>query len=474
MPAAVAVALVVGLIALIAGGGGGGSPIGLPAGSGPHAGTVDPLAYRPALDAELTQRATLGYSHTLFALSPGGAEATARRVSRFRSRIEHAARAGNVDPDLLEAIVFLESAGRPDVIAGGSDPASAAGLTQILAQTGSGLLGMHVDLAASKRLTARYLQALRRGHPAAAARALAQRRRIDDRFDPAKALAATVRYLRIAHDQLHRDDLAVVSYHMGIGNLQSVLSAYGDTKAGYPQLFFDSTPLRHATAWAKLQRLGDDSATYFWRVLAAARIMRLYHSDPAQLHRLAALQTAKGSQEEVFHPLSETKVFDAPSDIADARRSSYLTALPGTPVRLGFVIDTRMGELAPKLGQAPALYHALRPAALALARYVGGGVRVISGSPAALTMSSSVRDRRYQALLGLTNPEATHAYSLHTTGYAFDVLRRYPTRAQAVAFQFLLDRLQAFNLLAWVREPAAIHLTASSEAAGLPAAFKRD
>jgi hypothetical protein len=473
VPAAVAVAVVAGLVALLAGGHGDGQ-IGLPAAGGAHAGTLDPLAYRPGLDAELTQRATLGYSHTLFARSPGGAEATARRVARFRGLIEKTAHAGKVDPDLLEAIVFLESAGRPDVIAGGGDPAAAAGLTQILAETGSSLLGMHVDLAASRRLTQRYVNALRHGRPALAARALAQRRRVDDRFDPAKALAGTVRYLHIARGDLHRDDLAVVSYHMGIGNLQAVQAAYGDTKAGYPRLFFDSTPLRHATAWGKLQRLGDDSATYFWRVLAAARIMRLYRDDPSALHALAALQTDKGSDEEVLHPLADTKVFAAPSDVASARKSGYLTALSGSPARLGFDIDARMGELAPRLGQSPTLYRALRPAALALAHYLGGGVRAISGSAVPLTMSSSVRDRRYQALLDLTNPEATRAYSLHTTGYAFDVLRRYPTRAQAVAFQFMLDRLQALNLLAWVREPAAIHMTASSEAAALPAQFKRD
>jgi hypothetical protein len=53
---------------------------------------------------------------------------------------------------------------------------------------------------------------------------------------------------------------------------------------------------------------------------------------------------------------------------------------------------------------------------------------------------------------------------MHTTGYAFDILRRYPSPAQAAAFQYELERLQARNLIAWVREPNAIHVTASSEA----------
>ena len=62
------------------------------------------------------------------------------------------------------------------------------------------------------------------------------------------------------------------------------------------------------------------------------------------------------------------------------------------------------------------------------------------------------------------NIQATRAYSLHTTGYSFDILRRYRSRAEAVAFQFMLDRLTALNLIAWVREPEAIHVTVSDAA----------
>jgi hypothetical protein len=104
-----------------------------------------------------------------------------------------------------------------------------------------------------------------------------------------------------------------------------------------------------------------------------------------------------------------------------------------------------------------------------VARYLAAGVRRISGRREPLIMTSAVRDERYQQLLGLSNPEATHAYSLHTTGYAFDILRRYHGRAQAWALQFMLDRLQALDLIAWVREPAAIHVTAAADARSLVA-----
>jgi Family of unknown function (DUF5715) len=79
-------------------------------------------------------------------------------------------------------------------------------------------------------------------------------------------------------------------------------------------------------------------------------------------------------------------------------------------------------------------------------------------------VTSTVRDERYQRLLLTHNREATPNYSLHTTGWAFDIVRRYQSRAQALAFQFMLDRLQSLDLIAWVREAGAIHVTVSADA----------
>ena len=431
---------------------------------------IDPLAYDSALDGDYEARATAGYSHVLYAKSPGGVFATAARVDHLRPLVERAAAKGDIDPDTLEAIVFLESGGRPDVIAGGRDPINASGLTQIVAETGQSLLGMHVDLERSRALTRAARRALARGRPEAAARALALRRRVDERFDPAKALAGAVRYLDSAREQFGRDDLALVSYHMGIGNLQRVIAAYGGEKRpSYVRLFFDSTPVSHTAAWRLLSGFGDDSSTYYWRVLAAEEIMRLYREDRGTLARREELQTNKASAEEILHPEDETKAFAEPGDIADALDKGDLVALPASPARLGFAIDPRMGELAARLDEKRTLYRALRPEALRTALWMGRVVARVSGVSAPLTMTSAVRDQRYQDLLLERNIEATSNYSLHTTGYSFDVRRRYASRAQAFAFQFALDRLQALNLISWVREPAAIHVTAASDAGRLPA-----
>ena len=71
----------------------------------------------------------------------------------------------------------------------------------------------------------------------------------------------------------------------------------------------------------------------------------------------------------------------------------------------------------------------VRAEALRTAEWMGPLVARISGVPGPLTMTSAVRDQRYQDRLVATNIEATSQYSLHTTGYAFDVLRRNFARA---------------------------------------------
>ena len=282
---------------------------------------AQPFTYVPAQRAAYERDAALGLSHVLFAKSPGRrgglgpahrALAADRRPRRPRpqARRRHArgdrhARVGRARP----------TRARPTTCARPS------GLTQILAETGQNLLGLHIDVKASERLT----RGILRGRRVRQREAL--RRRVDERFDPAKAIEATARYLDFAKGKLGRDDLAVVSYHMGVGNLQQALMAYGKGVVPYAQLYFDSSPLRHAAAWRKLASLGDDSSTYLWRVLAAREIMRLYRTDPKALQREAVLQSHKASAEEVLHPAERTPVFADPFAIGRARASGELRAI---------------------------------------------------------------------------------------------------------------------------------------------------
>jgi Transglycosylase SLT domain len=451
-----AVILVIAALVALLGSGGGHPGLPLP-GIGRPARPGDPFAYIPSREADFQARAVTGSENVLFSKSPGGAMATAARVAAFRPLIDSAAAGTGIDPNLLEGIVFVESAGRPDVIAG-TDPADASGLTQILAQTGQSLLGMHINLARSRQLTNRIGAAYAAGRANVAVRLERQRAQIDDRFDPRKALAATVRYLKLAEQHFGRADLAVVSYHMGIGNLQQVLDDYdGGRAVPYTQLYFDTSPDHHGAAYDLLAGFGDDSSLYYWRVLGAVQIMHLYRTDPHALALLSTLELDADTNADVLHPPGPAQSFASPNALYDAYHSRTLVRLPSGPARLGLAYSRSIGSLASSLHAPAALYYGLRPAALDMLVELAARVHTLSGGAARLILASAVIDEQYAQ-------QVANPYTGATTGYSFQIFRRYRTRAQALAFQAMLDRLQALDLIAWERTPTTINITVASDA----------
>jgi hypothetical protein len=444
--------------------------------SGGAEGSGDPLAWSPSKSEELAERATLGTSHVIYAKSPGGVVLAAERTAGWRDEVEEAAAGGGVDPDVLEAMVFLESAGRPTVMADGT-PRSATGLAQIIPSTATELLGMRVDLERSVALTRAIAKAADRGKPEVAERLVRGREEIDERFNPERALAGAARYLQIAGERFGSEQLAVVSYHMGIGNLESVIEAYSGEEVGedgaaalvdelgidYPRLFFDSSPESHPESWELLSGFGDDSSLYYWRVRASQYVMRAWRDDPDALDERGDLITQKATLEELYHPQDETDSFETADEVLEARADGDLVALPEDPA-LGFTVTEQAGELANELGADPELYRSLRPEALAALIYLSAKVKEISGSERPLRLTSATRDQEYQDLLIGVNPEATQEYSLHTTGWSFDIRRDYASDRQAAAFQFALDRLRAHAILDYAVEPGAIHVTVSEAA----------
>jgi Transglycosylase SLT domain len=418
------------------------------------------FTYIPARAGAYAARATAGNAHVLFIKSPGGVPATAARVAAFRRTIDAVTAGTSIDPNLLEGLVFLESAGDPGAIAGGS-PAAASGLTQILPQTATELLGMHVELAQSERLTGAIDVAEAQGKAAVATRLEAERARVDDRFNPRKALAGTVRYLELSERRFGRADLAIESYNMGIGNLGQVLDAYdGGRSVPYVQLFFDTSPDHHAAAYRLLSGFSNDSWLYYWRVLGAAQIMRLYRTDRAALVRLNDLQTATDSAAQVLHPPNLTASFPDPDALDRGYASHVVVPLPSNPVALGLAYSPEMGSLAHQLGVKAALYRGLRPEALELLLQLAGRVRRLAAGAAPLIVTSTVEDGHYQQTLGLTDPPAA-------AGWSFTIDRRYVSGAQAGAFQAVLDRLQSLNLIAWQRFTEVIEVTAASDTAAV-------
>jgi hypothetical protein len=450
-------ALILVVAVIVSGVGSGGLPRPPQAGTAAGASGESAFLYRSSQESDFVARATAGNANVLFTQSPGGVIATAARVAAYRPAIDRAAAGTGIDPSLIEGLVFVESAGRPDAIAG-SDPASAAGLTQILAGTGQSLLGMHIDLTQSRKLTDAIDAVAAGTRTGRLAPLLRRRAAVDDRFDPAKELAATVRYLQIAERQFGRQDLAVESYHMGIGNLHNVLNAYdGGHSVPYAQLYFDCAPDHNAAAYKLLSGFGDDSWLYYWRVLGAVQVMRLYRTDRSALTRLTSEETDGNTGATVLHPRGTTSYYADPAALAAAYQRRQLVPLPRNAAALGLSFERGMGSGGAALSAPGALYRGLRPVALRFMIELAAQVQSLSGLRAPLRIATTVSDGRFQGHAGISDPPAT-------TGFSFEIRRRYAGRAQAGALQELLDRLQSLNLIAWARQGTTIRVTVASGA----------
>jgi hypothetical protein len=192
--------------------------------------------------------------------------------------------------------------------------------------------------------------------------------------------------------------------------------------------------------------------------LGAEQVMRLYRTDRAALNRLSFLQTDTGSDAFVLHPPDAVRAFADPNALDRAYAARTILPLPSNAARLGLSYDPGIGSLAEQLHFPPALYRGLRAPALDLLIELAARVRTLSHDPTStLTVTSAVSDQRYQQLLGYSDPPAA-------AGWSFTIARRYVNGAQADAFQAMLDRLQALNLIAWQRFPSEIEVTVASDA----------
>ena len=385
---------------------------------------------RDAAAASLTRAAAISFGRPFF--TGDSVFTTAARVAQWRPLVRRAAHTAGISPALLEAVVFVESSGRADVSGG-----TAVGLTQ-LHPAAARKLGLHVDQRRSNRLTRQiaHTWGARRSHQLRRWRA-----RYDERYAPAKALRATATYIGQAKEALGREDLAVEAYHTGPKPLHGVDEPY-------------------ASLYFRTRRVD----AYGFKVLAAERVMRLYRSHPSALRFEAQQQARKNSSEEYMHPLAVTHRFGNPAAILSARKHHVLRAVPFDARETHIAIGPGFGGEAHKLGRSKRLYRALRPQALDVLLYIGSRVHEMSHAAQPLILTSAVRDNRYQRALMNVNVNAARSYSLHTTGFAFDIARVYSSERQARAFQAVLDRLTAANAIAYIRETAAIHIAVASDA----------
>ena len=295
--------------------------------------------------------------------APGGIVASARRTARWRDEIEAAAAAHGVDPDTMEAMVLLESAGRPEVIAG-DDPELASGLAQIVAVDRHGPArdagrprpeprdheadradrggaregeeaGAEQEAEGADRGAAEAAEAA--GPGAGAARAPRRGRRA------VRSPTGAGRDGRVPRDRRQPPPADRSRHHeLPHGHRQPRERAWPPTgrrrrSTSRPTRSSSSAPRRSPT-----RRPGSCSP----RSATTARPISGACSPPSgswsstattapSSSGSARLQARKSTQEEVFHPEAETVVFAEPADIQAALDDGKLAAgAPGLRLRL--------------------------------------------------------------------------------------------------------------------------------------------
>ena len=229
---------------------------------------------------------------------------------------------------------------------------------------------MHVDVATSRRYTRRIRRALRaRARCSRSQRCAPPAPRSTSASTRQGACSATARYLTIAKARFGREDLAFVSYHMGMGNLQSVLRAYGKRRrratrssTSTPRPSATPPPTRSSPRSATTPPTTGGSSARPRRSCACSR------DDAGELARLEAAQTAKNSAEEVLHPPGSTPRFATPAKLKQAWADEQIVAFPQNERVTGLRARRPHGRARRR---RRTLYRGLRPEALAIALYIG-------------------------------------------------------------------------------------------------------
>jgi hypothetical protein len=311
----------------------------------------------------------------------------------------------------------------------------------------------------------------------------AKRRVVDERYDPAKAIAAQTRYVVRLARRYGTLDWAFQAYHGGEGGVQRTVSSY--LGRSYPQfasagaairgelphrggsqrvrpmldfedLYFGTTPRSHPEAFSYLYGRSDHHRYYWWKILMAERAIALYRDDPEEfLRQWRALRPGQ-RMEVAWYPNAEELSFDTVADLKQGYESGDLVRLPADLKRHGLAA----GNVAPMDAANAYHYKGLRPAAMGtllrvaeLYRKHGGGAPLGIHSLVHTTNYTRLLEARYPPPWVRNPPEdpADLHIDLHATGYCFD-LERPSSAWNRKVLEYALGHLADRGRIYWVDE----------------------
>ncbi|MEO7714592.1 MAG: hypothetical protein ABIY70_00190 [Capsulimonas sp.] len=398
---------------------------------------------------------------------------------------------------LQEADLLLESGGDPDALSG----AGAAGVAQWM--PGKGGHGVFpTDLPASRRLTSSIDTLKRRiawveywsqtpenarapapasvGPALTSAQAAAQlpvlrarltalreqRRRLDPRYDPRRAIFAQTNYLLNLYPRFPGGDWLFQAYHGGEAGVQRTLKKYlasewpgsaaaairyGDagSRLSFEQVYLTSEPRRHAAAFSYLYGRGDDHRHYWWKLRAAQEAIALYRRDPAEFRRQWEALMPGRSTDALWY--GATLAIPNTAALTAATERGELTSLSGVP---GVVLSR------------PAQPIVARPEARGALALVAGVYQHVGGN-LPLTLGDAALSQQDAVWLAANAPSPAQAgppepdirpgggplanFNAHTTGVVFDLERPSDRNARKI-LEYALGYWKDRQVLWWKEE----------------------
>jgi soluble lytic murein transglycosylase-like protein len=196
---------------------------------------------------------------------------------------------------VLQAMAYLESWG----VANAESPAGPRGILQISEATGK-RMGLRIVYATRHRVV-KTQTAVRNKHGKLVYRTVRHKETYtvlvrDDRLKPEKAVPAVAMYLAGLEQRYGGRDWAIWAYHCGEGcvadfrAMAKSIKGLDDPPPSVAKVFFGCTPAwnRELCAAIRAQMERDYSPTYWFRVMRAAQLLRMYRDDAAEFRDLAA------------------------------------------------------------------------------------------------------------------------------------------------------------------------------------------
>jgi hypothetical protein len=399
-----------------------------------------------------------------------------------------------------EADILLESGGDPSI----RSIANAVGVAQFLASTGR-RVGLKVDERRSRALTGeidglerevRRLEA-ESDHWTRAAltgggtwdreqwilhrqsqidRLSAERMRVDERYDPARAIAVQTRYLLRMTRSYGNVDWALQAYHGGEGGASRTMRTFasqapkaardaaragGYTLGGsgrwlpYGDVYRHMSPKDTPDAFGYVYGRSDDHRYYWWKVLMAERALDLYRENPMAFElRWEALKPGF-SADVAWYPNPEPLQFADNQALRAAYQSKTLVRLPEKAQSLGIRTEN-LASLEPTSAE---IHKGLRPEAMGALLRVAH-IYKSHGGRGPLTVNSMVQSREYRRMWEARYPpaplppEVPRDPDYHSTGLVFD-LQRPASDWDRKVLEYALGQLYDTLRLTWRSETVA-------------------